>query len=558
MTNREIARTLDHIADILQFRDENPFKIKAYRQAANSIYHLDEDIQYLYEKDRLGEIPGVGKAIKAKIEEMVEKGSLEYYEKLLKEVPDGLLDMLAVPGVGHKTIKMLYEQLGVTNREQLLQAAQEKKIRLLPGMGSKTEFSIIKGIEMLEQHSQKNTLGFVLPMGEQLLLYLKEMDQILEAALAGSIRRGRPLVTDIDIVVASNDEAAVRSRVVLYREVKRINRSEEGYIDGLLQFNIPFEVIIVAPEHYCLGLFWATGSKEHLAELFPRGRSNKLQNCVNEEEIYASLKMQYIPPELREDQGEIEAARLCALPRLIEMGDLQGDLHCHSGWSDGASKLAELAETARALNYSYLAITDHSRSLAISGGLNEERLAAQGQEIDRLNQQWDNFTFLKGTEVDILRDGSLDYDREILEKLDVVVASIHTNFHLDKERQTDRVIQAIKDDNVDIIGHLTGRLLNRRPPYEIDLEKVLDTAAKSNVILEINSHPDRLDIDAEVARQARDMGIKIAINSDAHHKNDLRLVRYGIINARRGWLQKEDVVNTWTKEAVSEYFKNNE
>lgn len=558
MTNREIARLLDHIADILQFQEENPFKVKAYRQAANSIYHLDEDIQYLYEKDRLGEIPGVGKAIKAKIEEMVEKGSLEYYEKLLKQVPEGLLDMLAIPGVGHKTIKMLHEHLGVTNREELLKAAQEKKIRLLPGMGSKTEFSIIKGIEMLEQSSQKNTLGFVLPMGEQLLDYLKSMDQIIEASLAGSIRRGRPLVTDIDIVAASNDEAAVRNKVALYRELKQIKSSEEGHIEGLLQFNIPFEVIIVAPEDYCSGLFWATGSKEHLAKIFPHGSSKNLNKFVNEEEIYTSLKMKYIPPELREDQGEIEAAAQDMLPKLIEMGDLLGDLHCHSGWSDGASKLSELADTARAMNYSYLAITDHSRSLAISGGLNEERLSSQGQEIDRLNQQWDDFKFLKGTEVDIMRDGSLDYSQEILESLDVVVASIHTNFHLDQERQTDRLIQAIKDENVDIIGHLTGRLLNRRPPYEIDLEKILEASAKSKIILEINSHPDRLDIDAEVARRARDMGIKIAINSDAHHKNDLGLVRYGVINARRGWLQKRDVVNTWTRASVINYLKNKE
>ncbi len=558
MTNREIARLLDHIADILQFQDENPFKVKAYRQAANSIYHLDEDIQYLYEKDRLGEIPGVGKAIHAKIEEMVEKGSLEYYENLQKQVPEGLLDMLAIPGVGHKTIKMLYEQLGVTNREQLLNAAQDKRIRLLPGMGSKTEFSIIKGIEMLEQHSQKNTLGFVLPMGQQLLDYLKSMDMVTEASLAGSIRRGRPLVTDIDIVAASRDEATVRSRVALYRDVKQINCSEEGHIEGVLQFNIPFEVIIVAPDDYCSGLFWATGSKEHLAKIFPEGRSRELNKFSNEEEIYASLGMKYIPPELREDQGEIEAAAHDELPQLIEISDLQGDLHCHSGWSDGASKLSELAETARAMNYTYLAITDHSRSLAISGGLNEERLSAQGQEIDRLNQQWDDFRFLKGTEVDIMRDGSLDYNQEILENLEVVIASIHTNFHLDRERQTERIIQAIKDGNVDIIGHLTGRLLNRRPPYEIDLQKVLEAAAKSRIILEINSHPDRLDIDAEVARQARDMGIKVAINSDAHHKNDLGLVQFGVINARRGWLQKGDVVNTWSRESVIKYLKNKE
>lgn len=556
MTNREIARTLDHIADILQFKEENPFKIKAYRQAANSIYHLDEDIQYLYEKDRLGEIPGVGKAIKSKIEELIEKGSLEYYERLLTEVPPGLLDMLAIPGVGHKTIKVLYEQLGVTTRDELLQAAREKRIRLLPGMGSKTEFSIIKGIEMLEQYSQKSTLGFILPMGQKMLAFLEDLEQVSAASLAGSIRRGCPLVTDIDIVVAAYDEAAVRSKLVHYREIKQVTESQPGHIQGFLQFNIPFEVIILTPGEFCPGLFLATGSKQHLARLFPGGPP-QLEGFISEADIYATLGFEYIPPELREDQGEVEAAACGHLPPLIQRQDLQGDLHCHSGWSDGASKLAELSEMAREMQYSYLAITDHSRSLAISGGLNEERLAAQGQEIDRLNQQWDGFMLLKGTEVDILRDGSLDYDAGILEKLDVVVASIHTCFHLDRKKQTQRIVQAIKDDNVDIIGHLTGRLLNRRPPYELDREEVLATAAKSKIILEINSHPDRLDIDAELARQARDMGIKIAINSDAHHKNDLKLVDYGIINARRGWLRKEDVINTGSWETITAYLKNN-
>lgn len=557
MTNREIARTLDHIADILQFQDENPFKVRAYRQAANSIHYLDEDLHYLHEKGRLGEIPGVGPAIRAKIVEMLEKGSLEYYEKLRRQAPAGLLDMLAIPGVGHKTIRLLHQQLGITNREELLQAAQEKRIRLLPGMGSKTEFSIIKGIEMLEQHSQKNTLGFVLPMGQRLLAFLRDMEQVTDAALAGSIRRGRPLVTDIDIVAAAVDEAGVRNKVSHYRELKQITDSQPGHIAGLLQYNIPFEIILLSAEDYCSGLFLATGSKQHLARLFPAGTQHQLDRFQTEADLYASLNLDFIPPELREDQGELEAAAQGRLPRLIERDDLRGDLHCHSGWSDGASQLTELAAAARGLGYSYLAITDHSRSLAISGGLNEERLAAQGREIDRLNQQWDDFKFLKGTEVDIMPDGQLDYEHSVLAKLDIVVASIHTHFHLDKERQTDRIVRAIQNDDVDIIGHLTGRLLNRRPPYELDLERILAAAARAGVILEINSHPDRLDIDAEVARQARDRGIMIAVNSDAHHQRDLGLIDYGITNARRGWLRKEDVINTRDWSAVTAYLKKN-
>lgn len=270
MTNREIARIFDHIADLLQFKDENPFKVKAYRQAAHSIYHLDEDLQYLYEKERLDDIPGVGKAIKAKIEEMLEKGSSEYYQRLLAEVPEGLLDMLAIPGVGYKMIKNIYEKLGITNRDELLQAAREKRIRTLPGMGAKTEYSIIKGIELREQTSDKNTLGFVLPMAEALLDYVRSLQPVTNAVLAGSIRRGKPLVTDIDIVVASADEAVVRTQAAKYREVKTITSSEEGHIKGTLQFNIPFELIIVPPRDFCMVLFTATGSKEHVARLTAR------------------------------------------------------------------------------------------------------------------------------------------------------------------------------------------------------------------------------------------------------------------------------------------------
>jgi len=555
MTNREIARTLDHIADILQFKDENPFKVKAYRQAANSIYHLDEDIQYLYQKKRLDDIPGVGKAIKAKIEEMVEKGSCEYYEKILLDVPKGLLNMLSIPGVGFKTIKAVYATLGVTNREELLQAARDKKIRTLPGMGGKTEYSIIKGIEMLEQTSDKNTLGFVLPMAEELLNHIKGFEQVIEAALAGSIRRGKPLVTDIDIVVAAEDEAAVRSKIVKYREVKTIVSSQKGHIQGTLQFNIPFELIIVPPSDFYSVLFTATGSKEHIARLVSRSELNLMGRCKSEKEIYERYHLEFIPPELREDQGEIGAAVNGALPELVQLGDLKGDLHTHSTWSDGASKIEEMAEAARSLDYAYIAVTDHSRSLPISGGLNEERLKTQGEEIDRLNQQWDDFIIYKGTEVDVLKDGSLDFSSEILKSLDIVVASIHTNFHLDREKQTDRIIQAIKDENVDIIGHLSGRLLNRRSAYELDIDRVLEEAAKSKVILEINSHPDRLDIDAALARRASTYGIKVAINSDAHHKNDLKLVKYGVFNARRGWLQKGDVINTWTRDELTDYIK---
>ncbi|MCX5780752.1 MAG: PHP domain-containing protein, partial [Firmicutes bacterium] len=437
----------------------------------------------------------------------------------------------------------------------LLQAAQDKKIRALPGMGGKTEYSIIKGIEMLEQTSDKNTLGFVLPIAEELLGYLRGYEKVIKASLAGSIRRGKPLVTDIDILVAAEEEALVRAHMSKYREVKKINGSATGHIQGLLHFDIPFEIIIVTPQHFYSGLLRATGSKEHLARLLKGVPTDTIQDAGSEEEIYRRFNLDFIPPELREDQGEIEAAGQAGLPELVELGDIRGDLHVHSSWSDGVSKIREAVDAARNLKYTYLAITDHSRSLAISGGLNEERLKLKGAEIDLLNQEWDDFTVFKGTEVDVLKDGSLDYSSELLQDLDVVIASIHTHFQLDKEKQTERIILAIKDDNVDIIGHLTGRLLNRRPAYELDIDRVFEAAAKNRIILEINSHPDRLDINAELARRAHQLDIKVSINSDAHHKNDLKLVKYGVLNARRGWLEKADVINTRSREDVIKYFR---
>ncbi len=553
MTNRQVARILDEIADMLQFQDENPFKIKAYRQAAKTIYHLDEDIQYLYDKGCLAEIPGVGSGIKSKIEEMIETGSCAYYEELCEQVPEGLVQILALPGVGPKTIQAAYEYLGIANREELYEAACNERLRMIPGLGAKTEERIIKGFEML--NNQKQTLGSVYPPAAEMLTYLRECEQVAEADLAGSIRRGKSLVGDVDIVVGTQDESAVNTYILKYNGIKRISTSGPGHIAGFLHYDIPFEIIIVPPAEYCATLFWATGSKNHLARLIPGLDRNMTKGCTTETEIYQRFNLSYIPPEIREDQGEIELAAEGSLPRLVELNDLQGDLHTHSRWSDGSSTLTELAEAARRLDYTYLAITDHSRSLAISGGLNEERLHAQGQEIERLNRQWDDFTLFKGTEVDILKDGSLDFSDDVLEELDIVIGSIHSHFHLSEEKQTERIVRAMKDENVDIIGHLSGRLLNRRPPYELDLDRILDEAAGNRTILEINSHPDRLDIDAELARQAHQKGIKIAINSDAHHKNDLQLTNYGVLNARRGWLSRDAVINTWNQAEVIRYLK---
>lgn len=555
MTNREVAIILDRIADILQIKDDSFFKIQAYRKAANSIYHLDEDLNTLKQANRIGEIPGVGKAVKVKIEEILEKGSCEYYERLTAEVPVGVLDMLALPGIGHKTVKTIYEKLGIDNLDDLLKAAEERKIRTLPGMGGKTEYNIKKGMELLRQHGGKVTLGLVLPLAEDFRDYLLEASSVENACIVGSIRRGKPLVSDIDILVASLEHPQILQKVGNYRGLVKITEHDSSCIKGLLTHHIEFEVIIVPPAEYFSSLIWTTGSKAHRSLLFNGAENPQLPQVNSEKEFYAVRGMEYIPPELRENRGEIEAARKHELPKLLYIEDIKGDLHIHSKWSDGAHEIKEMVDAARNFGYSYIAITDHSRSLAISGGLNEERLNAQRIAIDALNDQLENFQILKGSEVDILKDGRLDFEDDILKDLDLVIASIHSNFKLDKKKQTERIMQAAKNEHVDIIAHLTGRLLNRRNGYELDLDRVLETAAKNHTILEINAHPDRLDIGEEIARQAKDMGIKIAVNSDAHHKQDLNLMKYGVMTARRGWLGLDDVINTWEKDELLNYLR---
>lgn len=556
MTNREIARTLDRIADLLQMQDENPFKIKAYRKAAHSIVHLDEDLHVYYQQDRIGDIPGVGKAVKAKIEEMIEKGSCQYYQRLISEVPEGVVDMLVIPGLGHKTVKLIYDHLGIDNLDDLLKAAEDRKIRTVPGLGGKTEYNIKKGMELLRQAGGRTTLGLALPIAEQFKTYIAESPAVTNISLVGSLRRGKPLVSDIDILVASDSFAEVKKRVKFYREIHQIVEEGEDFLAGLISFGIRFEVILVRPEIFYGALAWTTGSKEFRHRVWTDAACGDLVNLNSEEEAFQRQNLPFIPPELRENTGEIELAAQGKLPALVSHQDITGDLHIHSDWSDGGAKIQEIVDAARSLGYSYIAITDHSKSLPISGGLNEERLSLQGKVIDALNEGVENFHVFKGIEADILKDGRLDFSDQTLAELDVVIASVHSHFKLDPQQQTERIMQAIKNEHVDIIGHLTGRLLNRRSGYEIKLEPILEAAAKHRVALEINSHPDRLDVDESTARQARELGIKLAINSDAHHREDLHLIHYGVLNARRGWVTSADVLNTMDVSRLKKYLKN--
>lgn len=552
MTNQEVARVLRQIADILQIKDDNPFKVKAYRKAADAIYHFDEDINVLQQTGRINEIPGVGRAVQEKVEELLQTGALAYHERLLQEVPVGVLNMLRLPGLGPRTVRTIHEQLGIASPDELLLAAREHRLRGLPGVGEKTELAIIKGIEEGQQNRGKVTLGEALPLAESLLRFLLNASPVLDGSIVGSIRRGKPLVSDIDILLATRQPDKLLPIVREYPGIRTITDIEPGHIKGQLSGEIDFELILVDPEYYYFLLVRATGSKAHRDIIFHEQLPEHFIKAGNEAEIYQRLGLSLIPPELRENRGEIELARRGELPQLLSMADIKGDLHVHSTWSDGVEGIGEMAKAAHALGYQYIAVTDHSKSLSISGGLNEERLLLQAKEIESLEQKLP-IAILKGIEVDIMKDGSLDFADEVLAGLDLVIASVHSYFKLDKNGQTERIIKAIQNPHVDIIGHLSGRLLNRRPAYELDIKRIIEAAAHYQTALEINAHPDRLDIDEETARLAREYGVKIAINSDAHHRVDLSLMRYGVMNARRGWLEKEDVINTWSKERLLNY-----
>lgn len=545
MKNRKVATVLVKIADLLQIKGDNPYKIRAYRKAAESIYHLDEDIAILYEKGRVREVPGIGDAVAAKIGEILTTGSCEYYDRLSKEIPVGLLDMLAVPGLGHKSVKLIYDNLGIDNLDDLLQACQRGEIRNVPGLGVRSENNIIKGIAEIKQRSNKTGLGIALPLARDFLFYLLQSRLINKAAIVGSIRRGKEMVSDIDILVASDAPAGLYDFIKDFPAITQIEQVDPDLIRGELAPVIEFEVIIVAPSDYFHSLVWTTGSKEHRERLFADIDRQDFKDLQSETEVYTRLGLDYIAPELRENRGEIEAARAGNLSKLINFSNIRGDLHVHSNWSDGVERIEDLATAARSLGYEYIAITDHSKSLTISGGLSEERLQAQGKVIDALNAQApDGFRILKGIEVDILRNGELDFPDHVLKELDIVVASVHSNFKLDADKQTQRIVEAAKNEHVDMIGHLTGRLLSRRSGYEIDVDKIIDTCARYHTALEINAHPDRLDIDEHIARKAKERGVKVAINSDAHHRNGLKLMAYGVTTARRGWLEPGDVLNT--------------
>ena len=557
--NKEVAQALKEIALLLQIEGEDKFKPRAYQRAVRSISALGEDIEDIAGRDELTEIPGVGKAISEKIKSFLETGSIPLLEKLRKRIPVKVMELESIPGVGPKTIKLVYDQLKVTDLDSLEKAANEGKLADLKGMGGKTQEQIIEGIELVRSGLGRTLLSDAMAVADIYKTYLQDHPAVKQIELAGSLRRRRETVRDIDILIVAADETAVSDAFVNFDDVDEIIVQGPTKSSVRLNKGIQVDLRVLPPESFGAGLQYFTGSKDHNIKLRSIAVKKKLRLNEyglfkdeekiagdDEEGIYDALGMDFIPPELREDQGEVEAAQAHELPKLIELRDIRGDLHSHTDQSDGHNTIEEMLNAAAAKGYEYYCVSDHTQSLTIANGMDEKRLLARIDEIDELNAsgKW-KMKILKGAEVDILADGGLDIEDEVLAQLDVVTVSIHSRMKDSKEKMTERVCQSLENKYVHILGHPTGRLIRRRGEFEIDLGDVFEVAKKNNVMMELNSYPSRLDLNASNLRVALRKGLKIAINTDAHRIAELDQIQYGIFQARRGWLTKKDVINTY-------------
>jgi DNA polymerase (family 10) len=577
LTNREIADVFHAIADTMEILGEDRFRTQAYRRAGDALADLPQPLAAYRERHELDKIPGVGKAITDKIEELLDTGELRFYSKLRDRVPPGVLEMLRIPNVGPRTAGRLHQELGISSMAELKAAAEGGKLAGIKGFGAKTVQGILEGIAQAEKAERRDLLFHALRAAEQLIAALREAAPgVARVSYAGSLRRARPTIGDLDLLAAADDPAAVVRAFTQLPLVAKVESSGAEKATVFLHNGLQADLIALRPEMWGSALQHFTGGKAHnirfRAMALERGLSfsehgfrredGSLITCATEEEVYAAVGLPYIPPELREDSGEFEAAAAGRLPALLELADMRADLHMHSTWSDGRGSIREMAAAARARGYQHMAITDHSAYLGVTNGLDAERLRAQAEEVRALNAEWeaagDPFRILRGVEVDITPDGGLALPDEVLAELDIVVASPHVNLRQPAEKATERLLRAIRNPHVDIIGHPTGRLIGTREGATIDVDAVARAAAETGTLLEVNSGPDRLDLDSAAVRRALELGATITINSDSHHPDNMPWMRLGVLTARRGWAEAKDVANTWSLEQLREWLAREE
>ena len=571
LNNKQLADTFTLIANLVEIKGEVISVILAYRKAAESLASLPREAGEYWKDGKLREIPGVGKAIAEKIDELLTTGKLGFLERLKEEVPESLAAWLQVPGLGPKKIALIWKSLDITTLPELEAAAKEGKLRSLPGMGAKSEAAILEGIASLARRSGRIPLGRAYPLAQEIIRTLKGVEGVVAAEPAGSLRRMRSTVGDLDILVAAKESAPVMEAFVKLPGVSRV--LGQGETKSSIEFSdgVRAQVWVHPPEKFGTALQYATGSKDHNVQLRQIALAQGLSLsehaltrtdgsgeilCATEAEVYERLGLPWIPPELREDRGEVAAAKAGKLPKLIEVKDIQADLQTHSTWSDGKLTMLEMARAAARRGIKVIAFTDHSVSLGVTGGLSMDDHKKQAAEIKKIQKQLgDEILVLHATEVEIKADGALDYPDEFLASLDLVLASLHTSLRQPREKVTERLLNAIRNPHVDIIGHPTGRLIPEREGADLDMDAVLNAAAETGVALEINAHPSRLDLDDVYARRARELGIPISINTDSHSEEDFDNLFYGVATARRAWLTKADVINCWSPDRLLKWLK---
>ncbi|WP_088033079.1 DNA polymerase/3'-5' exonuclease PolX [Evansella clarkii] len=570
VNKKDVIKTLETIAVYLEIKGENTFKVSAYRKAAGA---LERDERTMEEIDDPASLQGIGKGTASVITELMETGESSLLNELLEELPAGLIPLLKLPGLGGKKIGKLYQELNVIDVDSLRKACEDKKVQKLPGFGEKTEEKILDALKDFGKRPERLTIAEVMPAAELIKEQLEEMDGVNRFELAGSYRRGRETIKDLDFIISTEDPAKVGEQIVSLKNITEIVAHGETKISLELEFGdliVPVDFRMIKDEAFASTLHHFTGSKDHNVMMRQLAKENgekiseygieneetgEIKTFESEEEFFAHFGFSYIPPEVREGKKELEVYKN-EYP-LIRYDDIKGDLHMHTTWSDGAHSLEEMVEACRERGYSFIAITDHSKFLRVANGLTVERLKRQHEEVRTLNEKYKDFTIFTGTEMDILPDGSLDFEDDVLENVDFVIASIHSAFSQDEETIMKRLKTAMENPHVNMIAHPTGRVIGRREGYPVDFEKLIEMAVETGTILELNANPNRLDLSAEWVRKAQEAGAKIAVNTDAHRWEMLDHMLVGVKTARRGWLKKETVVNTWSAEEVTKYLSRN-